>query len=71
MRPHTGRFSRSLFTAALGSSLLAAAASADIPLSPQFHFVGDLRGGFYGAERAERDGSNEHSPAHRPYSRRT
>ena len=61
MSPRTGRFRRSLSTAALCSSLLASVAFADIPLSPQFHFIGDLRGGYYGAERAERDGSNEHS----------
>ena len=59
MRPRTGRFSRSLFTAALGSSLLAAVAFADVPLSPQFHFIGDLRGGYYWAERTDRDGSSE------------
>ena len=56
MRPRTGRFSRWLPTAGLGSSLLAAVAFADIPLSPQFHFIGDLRGGYYSADR---DGSSE------------
>ena len=59
MRPRTGRFSRWLPTAGLGSGLLAAVAFADIPLSPQFHFIGDLRGGYYSAERADRDGSSE------------
>lgn len=61
MRPRTGWVSRPLFLAGLASSLLATAAFADIPLSPQFHFIGDLRGGYYGAERADRDGSYEHS----------
>jgi hypothetical protein len=59
MRPHAGRFSRPLSAATLGGSLLAAPAFADIPLSPQLGFIGDVRGGYYWAERAERDGSDK------------
>jgi hypothetical protein len=39
--------------------LTAPSTFADIPLSSEIDFIGDLRGGYYSAKRENRDGSNE------------